>query len=96
MSKFILITSVLSVMLLSGCQDKVVQKSTPPPPLPIKTVDVKKGKYPIWVQYTGKTKASSEQQIRARVSGRLEKIFFKDGQHVKKERSSFLSSRHSI
>jgi RND family efflux transporter MFP subunit len=77
-------------MLLSGCQDKVVQKSTPPPPLPIKTVDVKKGKYPIWVQYTGKTKASSEQQIRARVSGRLEKIFFKDGQHVKKGEKLFL------
>ena len=45
---------------------------------------------PIWLRYTAMTKASSEQEIRARVSGRLQKRFFKDGQIVKKGQKLFL------
>ena len=51
---------------------------------------VQKQKLPIWVQYTGTTKAVSDQEIRARVSGRLEKKFFEDGATVKKGDKLFL------
>jgi RND family efflux transporter MFP subunit len=42
------------------------------------------------MQYTGMTKASSDQEIRARVSGRLEKIYFEDGAYVKEGDRLFL------
>jgi len=42
------------------------------------------------MQYTGLTKASSDQEIRARVSGRLQKIYFKDGTYVNKGDKLFM------
>lgn len=60
------------------------------PPLNVETVTVEKKKLPIWMQYTGMTKASSDQEIRARVSGRLEKIYFEDGAYVKEGDKLFL------
>jgi RND family efflux transporter MFP subunit len=84
------ITLVTSLFFFLGCEEKVIKKSTPPPPLKINSINVQKDKFPIWVQYTGKTKASSQQEVRARISGRLEKIFFKDGQIVKKGDPLFL------
>ena len=44
----------------------------------------------MWVQFTGTTKAVSDQEIRARVSGRLEKRYFDDGAYVKKGDKLFL------
>ncbi len=44
---------------------------------------------PLWVKYTGRTKASNKQQVVSRVSGILEKRFVKDGQFVKKGQKLF-------
>jgi len=60
------------------------------PPLSVEIIKVEKKNYPFWVQYTGMTKASSDQEIRARVSGRLQKIYFKDGDLVNKGDKLFL------
>ncbi len=81
----------LSLLFLSGCSEEK-KTSTPkaPPPLNIETVTVQKKMFPFWVQYTGMTKAISTQEIRARVSGRLEKRFFTDGAYVKKGEKLFL------
>ncbi|MDQ7061469.1 MAG: biotin/lipoyl-binding protein [Sulfurimonas sp.] len=54
------------------------------PPMDVNVIQVKKEAVSIWKQYTGTTKASSDQEVRARVSGVLEKIYFKDGELVKK------------
>ncbi len=84
---------VLSVFLflLSGCsEEKKAKAPKVPPPLHVETVSVEKKKFPIWVQYTGMTKAVSKQEIRARVSGRLEKKFFDDGMYVEKGDKLFL------
>ena len=79
------------LLFLSGCGDeKVVAAPKAPPPLKVETITVQKKKFPIWVQYTGMTKAVSDQEIRARVSGRLEKRFFEDGATVKKGDKLFL------
>ena len=78
-------------LFILGCEQHQEQKAPPKPkPLPVKTITVTKEKYPLWLHYTGKTKASNEQDVRARVSGRLEKIFFKDGATVKKGEPLFL------
>jgi len=80
-----------SLLLLSGCGEEkkpVIVKA--PPPLAVETVTVNLKNFPIWVQFTGTTKAVSDQEIRARVSGRLEKRFFEDGAHVNKGDKLFL------
>ncbi len=85
------ITLIISLLFFVGCQE---EKNKPlpkdPPALSVETVTVKKDKFPLWVQYTGMTKAISSQEIRARVSGRLEKKYFKDGAYVKKGDKLFL------
>ncbi len=80
-----------SLLFLSGCgEEKKAEAPKAPPPLVVETVTVQKEIYPFWVQYTGMTKAISSQEIRARVSGRLEKRFFEDGAYVKKGDKLFL------
>lgn len=81
---------ISSLILLSGCSEEkqvVVKKEIPP--LAVKTITVKKEAVPIWKQYTGMTKASSDQDVKTRVSGVLEEIYFKDGQFVKKGQKLF-------
>ncbi len=71
--------------LLSGCsKEETKQTHKAPPPLHVNTITVEKKQIPLWKQYTGMTKASSEQDVRARVSGILEERYFQDGQYVKK------------
>jgi len=79
-----------SILLFNACSDeKVKQVKKEIPPLSVNTITVKKEAVPIWKQYTGMTKASSDQDVRARVSGVLEKIYFKDGQAVEKGQKLF-------
>jgi len=73
-----------------GCSDtqqKTQQQKTQP--LQVDIITVEKKNVPIWVTYTGKTKASSSQEVRARVSGILEKRYFKDGAYVHKGEKLF-------
>ncbi len=80
-----------SVLFLSGCgEEKKVEAATAPPPLIVETVTVQKKIYPVWMQYTGMTKAISDQEIRARVAGRLEQRYFEDGAYVKEGDKLFL------
>jgi len=87
----VVIAAFLGALLFSGCaEEKKASGPKPLPPLNVETVTVEKKKLPLWMQYTGMTKASSDQEIRARVSGRLEKIYFKDGARVKEGDRLFL------
>ncbi len=76
--------------ILAGCGE---QKKAPivkeTPPLPVEVVTIKNNNIPIWMPFTGKTKASSSQQVRARVSGILEEIYYEDGDHLKKGQKLF-------
>ncbi|BDY13306.1 efflux RND transporter periplasmic adaptor subunit [Hydrogenimonas cancrithermarum] len=76
----------------TGCQEKKpeAKAAKETPALPVETITVKKRNIPIWIEFTGMTKASSEQAVRARVSGRLVKRFFRDGETVKKGQKLFL------
>ena len=78
------------LLLMSGCgENKQQQVKKAPLPLPVQTITVEDKKVPIWGTFTGKTRASSHQEVRARVSGILEKIYFKDGEYVKKGQKLF-------
>ncbi|MEA3373305.1 MAG: efflux RND transporter periplasmic adaptor subunit [Campylobacterota bacterium] len=79
-----------ALILLTGCSDnKQPVKAAEAPPLPVEIVTVKNQNIPIWMPYTGKTQASSSQEVRARVTGILEEIYYKDGDHVKKGQNLF-------
>jgi len=80
-----------SILLFSGCSNEEQKNNKPKmPPLNVKTITVKKEAVPIWKQYTGTTKASSDQEVRARVPGVLKRIYFKDGAFVKKGQKLFM------
>jgi RND family efflux transporter MFP subunit len=84
----LMLTVVLSIY---GCnKEEKAPAPKAPPPLEVECVTVKHQKFPLWVQFTGMTKAVSDQEIRARVAGRLEKRFFEDGAYVEKGDKLFL------
>jgi RND family efflux transporter MFP subunit len=89
--KIILTTIALSTLLiLSACsEDKKTQAIKKAPALAVQTITIHTQAVPIWKQYTGMTKASSDQEIRARVSGILEEKYFRDGEVVKKGQKLF-------
>jgi len=87
---FIKSSGILLIFLLSACsQQEKQQIQQEPLPLAVNTITIQTEKIPIWKQYTGTTRASSHQEIHARVSGILEKIYFKDGAFVKKGEKLF-------
>ena len=89
MFKIILLGSTF-LLILSGCGEQS-QKQAPKdtPALPVEVVVVKSKNIPIWMQYTGRTEASSSQEVRARVTGILEAVYFKDGEYIKKGQKLF-------
>ncbi|MCD6433884.1 MAG: efflux RND transporter periplasmic adaptor subunit [Sulfurimonas sp.] len=87
MLKSVLLSSLLLFSACSEQEQKQIKKELPP--LKVNTITVKKESVPLWKQFTGTTKASSDQEVRARVSGVLEEIYFKDGQSVKKGQKLF-------
>lgn len=77
------IIALLLAGLLSGCDTKPAA-STNPPPLPSVTVSkpIQKS-ITEWDEYTGRFEALKTVVVRARVSGFIDSIHFKDGQIVK-------------
>jgi len=88
--KILLSLSATALFLFSGCSDTKTQTAKKElPPLAVNTITVENKTVPIWSRFTGKTRASSHQEVRARVAGVLEKVYFKDGQKVKKGEKLF-------
>ena len=90
-------TKILNTLLLSSfivfsacSSEKPQQVKKELPPLQVNTITVKKEPVPIWKQYTGMTKASSQQEVKARVPGILKKIYFEDGATVIKGQKLFM------
>jgi RND family efflux transporter MFP subunit len=80
-----------SLLLFNACSDeKPKQVKKEMPALSVNTITVNKEPIPIWKQFTGTTKASSDQEVRARVSGVLKRIYFKDGATVVKGQKLFM------
>src|SRR5215831_10376032 len=67
---------------LGGCDNKPVSNSAPPPPPVTVALPLQKA-ITEWDEYTGRFVATAAVEVRARVSGFIDSIKFKDGQIVK-------------
>lgn len=79
-------------LLVPACEKKA--PFTPPPP---KVTVNHPARQTImdYLEYTGNTQAVNAVQLRARVEGFLEKVFFKDGENVKKDQLLFLIQQNT-
>ncbi len=100
--KLTCLIAVATLFLFTGCSSEPEktapekqQKPAGPPPLPVEAVTVKKEKVPIWIEYTGKTEASKRIEVRARVSGTLEEVLFKEGDYIEKGQKLFTVEKAS-
>lgn len=73
-----------AVMISSGCKSKVEVKAAAPPPPAVVVAEVEQRTVPIYSEYVGQTRAVETVELRARVEGALEKIYFREGQPVRK------------
>ncbi len=76
------LVAVLASFLLSACGESQQQQAAPPPPAVTVATPIKR-EIVDYDEYVGRFAAVNSVEIRARVSGYLEKIHFTDGQVVK-------------
>jgi RND family efflux transporter MFP subunit len=81
-------TFICGLIFISSCEEKNVYAPPPPPHVTVA--------HPAWqtvvehLEFTGNTQAINTVQLRARVQGYLEKVYFQDGSPVKKGQTLFL------
>jgi RND family efflux transporter MFP subunit len=73
---------LLAAQLLAGCDSKPVAGSAPPPP-PVTVARPLQKTITEWDEYTGRFTALETVEVRARVSGFIDSVHFKEGQIVK-------------
>ncbi|WP_161629949.1 efflux RND transporter periplasmic adaptor subunit [Desulfogranum mediterraneum] len=100
MRRLLLLSLCTSLLLMaSGCSNEADKQASQPaperPPMPVETIIAKKQQVPIWLEFTGKTAATKRIEVQARVSGRLEKIFFKEGDIVEQGQALFAIEKTS-
>jgi membrane fusion protein (multidrug efflux system) len=67
-----------------SCKSKTAQKTAQPPPPAVIVVSVSQKTVPIYSEYVGQTKADNTVELRARVEGILQKVYFREGTVVRK------------
>jgi len=77
------IVAALFAGILAGCDNKPVASAPPPPPVAV-SKPIQKS-ITEWDEYTGRFVPVATVEVRARVSGFIDSIHFKDGQIVKKD-----------
>lgn len=78
-------------MLIAACDGEDKAAAPPPPPAPEVTVAAPLLKEIVeWDEYTGRFEAVERVEIRARVSGYMDKVLFKEGQQVSAGQSLFV------
>ena len=84
----------LAILLVSaGCGEKA--GFTPPPPPKVTVSQPVTQPVTDYLEFTGNTQAINTVQLKARVEGYLEKVFFKDGDMVKKGQLLFLIQQNT-
>jgi membrane fusion protein, multidrug efflux system len=66
-----------------GHSAQTAQKATPRPAVPVKTAEVEKADFPVYLTGLGTVQGFNTVLVRTRVDGQINKIDFKEGQLVK-------------
>ncbi|MGD9251641.1 MAG: efflux RND transporter periplasmic adaptor subunit [Desulfobacterales bacterium] len=80
---------IVFLLLLGGC-GKDPKKAPAPPPVPVTVADVKQGKVPIVMEFSGTIQAIRTVDIIPRVSGYIDKRYFEEGTFVEKDAPLYL------
>src|SRR5574338_538108 len=76
---------VFAALLVGACGTKDKnQVATAPPPPAVVVAEVNQKTVPIYSEFVGQTRAEDVVELRARVEGVLQKVYFKEGAPVKK------------
>lgn len=81
------------MLVVSACGERNVYAPPPPPQVTVS----RPVRQPVtdYLEFTGNTQAINTVQLRARVQGYLEKVFFQDGDQVKKGQMLFLIQQNT-
>jgi membrane fusion protein (multidrug efflux system) len=91
LAKFAIQSVAAIALLMSGCGKKTSkQQAAAPPPPSVIVADVLQKTVPIYSEYVGQTRADDTVELRARVEGVLQKVYFREGAPVKKGQLLFL------
>ena len=85
MTRPISLVAIAAVLALTGCGKKegsAQAQGAAPPPMPVTVVKVTQQKVPVSLEAVGQAEGSREVEIRARVSGILERRLFQEGAPV--------------
>jgi multidrug efflux system membrane fusion protein len=75
---------VIYLVVRSHASEKPGAAAAPPRVVPVTTATVEKREVPVWLEGLGTVSAFQQVTARPQVDGRLDKVFFKEGQQVKK------------
>ena len=81
-----LMVPIIAASLIAslGCKSKTAHNSAPPPPPSVVVAAVDQKTVPIYSEYVGQTRADNTVELRARVEGILQKVYFREGAPVRK------------
>ena len=72
------------LMASMACKTKTAHSAAQPPPPTVVVAPVSQRTVPIYSEYVGQTRADNTVELRARVEGVLQKVYFREGTAVKK------------
>ena len=81
-ARFAFALSISTAALLAACS-KPETAAPPPAAVPVTTLDVVPRQVPILVEAVGRTEGSKEVEVRARVSGILDRVLYTEGSSVR-------------
>src|SRR5678815_5612212 len=73
-----------SLIASLSCKSKTAHNSAPPPAPSVVVAEVSQKTVPIYSEYVGQTRADNTVELRARVEGILQKVYFREGTAVRK------------
>jgi membrane fusion protein (multidrug efflux system) len=86
----IVVMGVALIAATSACDKNMQAKAAPPPPPEVVVADVEQREVSIVRDFTARTEAVPTVEIRARISGMLEQVLFKEGTEVKQGQVLFV------
>ena len=91
LSVLVAIPIIAAVLMGSGCgKTDSAKAGAPPPPPTVVVEEVGQRTVPIYGEFVGQTRAQETVELRARVEGVLQKVYFKEGTAVRKGQLLFL------